>query len=268
MDSAPPARRCWMGMALLPVPAPFPWQSILDYLSVRCTPLLESVDAGMYLRHGRAEARLRGESLAIKGDAAPLARLFDLDCPVEDVRSVLRRCPHLKPRLRQLPGVRVPGCWSPFELTVRAILGQQVSVRGAHTLMRRLNERCPDFRPDQVAACDLTGLGLTTSRAATIHAVAQAPIDFTAPWPEVAAHLKELRGIGPWTLAYLGMRAGRDPDSFPHSDLGLLHAYGARDPKELLRAAERWRPFRAYAAMLLWMAPQEADSSGAPPSVS
>ncbi|WP_321476076.1 AlkA N-terminal domain-containing protein [uncultured Paludibaculum sp.] len=246
-------------MALLPVNRPFPWQTMLDYLTVRCTPCLESVEGSVYRRHGLSAVSLEAGGLLVDGDPGPVARMFDIECPVDDVKRVLQRCPVLKPRLRALPGVRVPGCWSPFELTVRAILGQQVSVRGAHTLMRRLNERCPDFTPAQVAECDLRGVGLTNSRAATIRGVAEKDIDFTREWAEVAAHLLSVRGIGPWTVSYLGMRVGRDPDSFPQTDLGLLHAFGTKDPKELLRAAERWRPFRAYAAMLLWMTPQEAD---------
>ncbi|MBN9663794.1 MAG: DNA-3-methyladenine glycosylase 2 family protein [Acidobacteria bacterium] len=247
-------------MHLIPVTSPLPWATMLDYLAVRCTPCLEAVDGGVYRRHGLAEVRFLDGALAVEGESAPVARLFDSACPVSEVRRVLGRDPLLKARLKRLPGVRVPGCWSPFELAVRAILGQQVSVRGAHTLMRRLNERCPAFTPAQVAECDLRSIGLTNSRTATIRALAESGIDFQAEWPEVAGQLLSIRGIGPWTVSYLGMRVGRDPDAFPQSDLGLLHAFGTKDPRELLRASERWRPFRAYAAMLLWMTPQEADS--------
>ncbi len=246
-------------MHVIPVTLPFPWATMLDYLVVRCTPCLEAVEGGLYRRRGRAVVRLAEGGLAVEGETAPVARLFDCACLVGDVRRVLGRDPLLKARLKRLPGVRVPGCWDPFELAVRAILGQQVSVRGAHTLMRRLNERCPEFTPAQVAECDLRSIGLTNSRTGTIRALAESGIDFTGDWAEVAGQLLSIRGIGPWTVSYLGMRVGRDPDSFPQSDLGLLHAFGTRDPKELLRAAERWRPFRAYAAMLLWMTPQEAD---------
>ncbi|MGC4050456.1 MAG: hypothetical protein QM757_13850 [Paludibaculum sp.] len=244
---------------MIPVTMPFPWATMLDYLAVRCTPCMEAVTDGVYRRHGQATVSLVDGGLAVEGDPSPVARLFDIHCPVDEVKRVLGRDPRLKARLKRLPGVRVPGCWSPFELAVRAILGQQVSVRGAHTLMRRLNERCPGFTPVEVAECDLRSIGLTNSRTDTIRALAESAIDFRQEWPSVAAQLLSIRGIGPWTVSYLGMRVGRDPDSFPQSDLGLLHAYGTKDPRELLRAAERWRPFRAYAAMLLWMVPQEAD---------
>ncbi|MGJ5815498.1 DNA-3-methyladenine glycosylase family protein [Paludibaculum fermentans] len=246
-------------MHVIPVTKPFPWATMLDYLAVRCTPGLEAVEGGVYQRHGRAVVRLTEGGLAVEGEPAPVERLFDCECPVNEVKRVLGRDPLLKGRLKRLPGVRVPGCWSPFELAVRAILGQQVSVRGAHTLMRRLNERCPEFSPAQVAECDLRSIGLTNSRTATIRALAESGIDLGGEWAAVAPQLLAIRGIGPWTVSYLGMRVGRDADSFPQSDLGLLHAYGTKDPRELLKAAERWRPFRAYAAMLLWMAPQEAD---------
>lgn len=259
MDRFTPGQGSWKGMHLIPVTRPISWATMLDYLAVRCTPCLEAVEGGVYQRHGRAVVRLGDEGLAVEGEPEPIARLFDTACPVDEIKRALGRDPLLKARLSRLPGVRVPGCWSPFELAVRAILGQQVSVRGAHTLMRRLNERCPDFTPAQVAECDLRSIGLTNSRTATIRALAESGVDFQNPWPEVAQQLLAIRGIGPWTVSYLGMRVGRDPDSFPQSDLGLLHAFGTKDPRELLRAAERWRPFRAYAAMLLWMTPQEAD---------
>ena len=87
------------------------------------------------------------------------------------------------------------------------------------------------------------------------------------PWDESAERLLAIPGIGPWTVTYLRMRVGRDPDAFPHTDLGLLRAMGTRNPGELLRSAERWRPYRSYAAMTLWMSPQEADSLPKQPAV-
>jgi 3-methyladenine DNA glycosylase/8-oxoguanine DNA glycosylase len=130
--------------------------------------------------------------------------------------------------------------------------------------MGRLNRLCPTFTPEEVVNCDLSTIGLTRQREATLRAVAALAASRelqlgAQPWEDSAARLLAVPGIGPWTVTYLSMRVGRDADAFPHTDLGLLRAIVTRDPKELLRRAERWRPFRAYAAMTLWMCPQEAD---------
>jgi 3-methyladenine DNA glycosylase/8-oxoguanine DNA glycosylase len=138
------------------------------------------------------------------------------------------------------------------------ILGQQVSVKAAHTLMGRLASRCPGLEAGQVAASDLSTLGLPARRLQTLRLfaerVAAGAIRFDGrPWDEVAGGLVEVPGFGPWTLQYLAIRLGRDRDAFPEQDLGLMRATGAKSPRELLRLADAWRPYRAYAAMCLWM---------------
>jgi 3-methyladenine DNA glycosylase/8-oxoguanine DNA glycosylase len=246
---------------------PFPWVEMVDYLSTRRTPELETFEAGRYARQtdaGLVTVVRKGVALHVDGPAerARVARMFDVERDFNDVQRTLG------PAARW----RVPGCWEPFELCVRVVLGQQVSVAGAHTLMGRLNRLCPLFTPEQVVNCDLAGIGLTRQREATVRAVAAAAAAGqlrlgAQPWDESADRLLAIPGIGPWTVTYLRMRVGRDPDAFPHTDLGLLRAMGTRDAKELLRASEHWRPYRAYAAMTLWMSPQEADSLPKQPAV-
>jgi len=138
------------------------------------------------------------------------------------------------------------------------ILGQQVSVKAAHTLMGRLVARCPGLEAGQLAAADLSTLGLPGRRFETLRLFAErvsaGEIRLDGrPWDEVAGQLAEVPGFGPWTLQYLAIRLGRDADAFPEQDLGLMRATGAKSPRELLRLAEAWRPYRAYAAMYLWM---------------
>jgi AraC family transcriptional regulator of adaptative response / DNA-3-methyladenine glycosylase II len=182
--------------------------------------------------------------------------------------------------LKKNSGVRVPGSWDGFELTVRAILGQQISVSGATTLAGRIADRYGEHidvkidgiedapnrlfpEPKKLVRARLESLGIIASRAQTIRSVARAVVDGTLGFD--AAHdpdrfrdtLKAIKGIGDWTAQYVAMRALKDPDAFPASDLGLLRAFDrpgqARlKPAELATRAEGWRPWRAYAALLLW----------------
>ena len=189
-----------------------------------------------------------------------------------------------RPLLLQSPGLRPPGCWNGFELAVRAILGQQVTVKGATTLTGRLVEKfgkalhaaspgrltsrsaagdTPGLThifpvPEAIAEADVASIGLPAARAESIRAIARAVaanrISFTGVVDavEFRRQLCELPGIGPWTAEYVAMRALRDPDAFPSSDLGLLKAAAIESPRELEARAEPWRPWRAYAAMCLW----------------
>jgi 3-methyladenine DNA glycosylase/8-oxoguanine DNA glycosylase len=251
----------------VPVQSPYPWRSILDYLAPRSTPGAESVEAGRYVRQTSAGAvtveydpaalvlRCAGEKVTLPR----IERLFDAGHDPRAVNRALRGSPLLGPKLRALPGVRAPGCWEPFELCLRVILGQQVSVKAAHTLMGRLTARCPGLDPGQVAEADLATLGLPGARLRTVRTFAERVAAGTIrlegqSWDETAGQLKESPGFGPWTLQYLAIRLGRDSDAFPETDLGLLRAAGAQTPRELLRMADQWRPWRGYAAMCLWMA--------------
>jgi AraC family transcriptional regulator of adaptative response / DNA-3-methyladenine glycosylase II len=154
--------------------------------------------------------------------------------------------------------LRLPGCWDPFELAVRAILGQQVTVRGASTLAARLVAQFGPPKPEVLASADLTSIGLTKARAVSLRSLAGAVaegslrLDGSAPAAEVMTRLCELPGIGSWTANYIAMRALGDPDAFPSSDLGLLKAAGVSSPRRLEEMAEAWRPWRSYAALYLW----------------
>jgi 3-methyladenine DNA glycosylase/8-oxoguanine DNA glycosylase len=152
----------------------------------------------------------------------------------------------------------VPGCWDGFELAVRAMLGQQVTVKGATTLAGRLVERFGLTQAEILADANLTVIGIPKARAESIcgfaRAVADGQIRFdgSVSSQEMIGRMCELRGIGPWTANYIAMRAWGDPDAFPASDLGLLKAAGLSSERKLAEIAEAWRPWRSYAAMYLW----------------
>ena len=197
-------------------------------------------------------------------------RLFDLRADPAEIAARLAQDPALAPRVARRPGLRLPGAWDGFELAVRAILGQQVSVKGATTLAGRLvlafgapidaarglTHVFP--RAETLAGVDCAAVGLPAARAEAIRrlavAVARCELVFGAvadPNRFVEDFMK-LPGIGEWTAQYVAMRALGEPDAFPSADLGLLRGAGVAKPKELEARAEAWRPWRAYAAMHLW----------------
>jgi AraC family transcriptional regulator of adaptative response / DNA-3-methyladenine glycosylase II len=214
---------------------------------------------------------------------ARLRRVFDLDTDIVAIDEHLASEPALRRQIRERPGLRVPGAWDPFELAVRAVLGQQVSVRAARTFAGRLvaahgtparihGDRAPlgdaDAphllfpEPKVLAVADLSTVGLTRARAATLRSLAEAVaadpgrLRPRSTLEETVASLAELPGLGPWTAQYIAMRALREPDAFPTADIGLLRAMaenGVRPtPSALAKRAEAWRPWRAYAALRLW----------------
>jgi 3-methyladenine DNA glycosylase/8-oxoguanine DNA glycosylase len=253
----------------LAVRPPFPWPHLLDYFAHRLIPQFERIENDCYVR------RVGARTVTVAYDAARsrlevaadgrvrtqqvldnVARLLDIDHDAQRIQRVLRRSPVLKRRIASVPGMRPLGAWSPFELCVRTILGQQVTVAAAGTLMRRLVERCGSVTPECVAEANFASIGMPGKRVETVRtfarAVADGRVDFERPWPEVEAALKELPGFGPWTRAYLAIRLGRDPDAFPETDLGLIRAAQVESPAQLLVLADAWRPYRAYAATYLW----------------
>lgn len=249
---------------------PFPWAALLGYLGARLIPGAERiVDDGYERRHNGTTVRVTYHAwencLRITADEAVCGdeimmratRLFD---PGQDTRAAdreLRACPILKPRVERVPGVRPLGCWCPFELCVRTVVGQQVSVAAATTLMRRLAERCGELSPVALYAADLDAIGMPSRRVATLRRLAQAVATGElaleqADWAAIDAGLSRLPGIGPWTRAYLAIRLGRQPDVLPETDLGLLRQAGAASPAALQALSQRWRPYRAHAATYLW----------------
>lgn len=288
----------------LPFRPPFDWEALVGYLGFRAIPGVETIHEGTYARsirlddavgivqvsrqpeenHLIAELRLSGPASIIRVSDR-LKRIFDLSADPERIAAQLRRDPTLRGRVRAHPGLRVPGAWDGFELGVRAILGQQVSVRGATTLAGRIaevyGEQLPGLPaglavdgpaptrvfPDAAALVDLdpAEVGLTRARAAAIASLARAVVagdvdlDASKGLDEAVARLCELPGIGDWTAQYIAMRALREPDAFPAGDLGLRKAIGggeAAPARDVASRAEAWRPWRAYAALHLWTAPE------------
>lgn len=272
--------------------SPYPWPPLLAFLGARAIPGVEEVAGGQYRRTvaidgglgsiavraspggGHLLATIRVPRVAALPEVVGrLRRLFDLDADVQAIGAQLARDPLLAPLVAARPGLRVPGAWDPFELAVRAILGQQVSVAAARTMAGRIaaayGQRAPAGGvafpgPERLADARLGRLGLTRARAAAVRALASAAaadpslLEGRGDLEQTVARLAELPGIGRWTAHYVAMRAMREPDAFPDSDLGLSRAAARRglqpSPASLSRRAEAWRPWRAYAAMYLWTA--------------
>ena len=267
---------------------PFVWDALLGFLALRAIPGVERVERFPYERSIRvgdgwgairvspSKRRARRLELHVRVFGAPLRaadvtaitsrarRLFDLDADPEAIAATLSRDPEMAARVQATPGMRVPGAWDPLEIAVRAILGQQVSVKGATTLAGRLvaryGERPPELdgfslfpRAQALDVDDLASIGLPGARARSIRAVAHAAA--TGALPERPVDLVALPGVGPWTAAYVAMRSG-DADAFPASDLVLARRLGG-SPREAARRAEIFRPYRAYAALHVWSSGRE-----------
>ena len=209
---------------------------------------------------------------------ARLRRVFDLAADPLPISAHLATDPVLAPLVAKRPGLRVPGAWDGFELAIRAVLGQQITVPAAVRLAGRLVAAhgepmtVPDRglthifpRPEALAVADLTALGMPRSRAVTLSAVAAAVMTDSDLFganrglDESVQRLRSIRGVGEWTAQYIALRQLREPDAFPAADVGLMRALAndqGRRPAadELLARAEKWRPWRAYAAQHLWAA--------------
>lgn len=268
---------------------PYHWRRILEFLAAHATPGVEAVDQRGYRRtislngcHGYFEVSLAEErdALAVRvqiADPRTLYRIverirgmFDLNADWAAIAQSLGTDPQLTSRIGAEPGLRVPGCWNGFELTTRAILGQQISAKAANALAGKivisfgqpisgadnLTHLFPT--PEILADARLEDLGLTKNRATTIRALAHAvwhgQISFERIIDSDAflSQLCEIPGIDRWTAQYVGMRALGDPDAFPTGELGLLRALGLKTSDELEKRAEAWRPWRSYASMYLW----------------
>ena len=236
---------------------------MLAFLEQRAVPGVEEVAGGVYRRS------VRGRVLDLSPDApTPESRaVFDLDRDMRPVVARLGTDPFLAPLVRAAPDRRVPGTVDPHELAFRAVLGQQVSVAGARTLAARLTQEYgePVAEPrgtvthgfptaEALAAADPERLPMPRSRGRALvglaRALAAGDVDLDGDPAEAREALLALPGIGPWTVEYVAMRALRDPDAFPASDLGIKHALDKLDAT--VEAAENWRPYRAYAVPHLW----------------
>ncbi len=249
---------------------PYNWASIIGFLGPRAIPGVETVTLEQYRRSialdGQSgfisvrpvfakhhlELRIEfPEPAALFRIVERVRNIFDLRADPTDVDEHLRRDPRLNNAVQARAGMRVPGCWDGFEIGVRAILGQQVSVKGATTMAGRL---VTDFgrgnfpTPDSLADADLTRIGLTKARANSIRELASAvtlkqiAFDASLGLEAFEEAMTKLPGIGPWTAQYIAMRIG-EPDAFPSGDLYL---------RGFAKESEAWRPWRAYAAMYIW----------------
>ncbi len=268
---------------------PYHWQGMLDFLAARATPGVEAVEDGKYRRTFSLSGRDGYFEVALaEGRDALLLRIafsdpqllffivervrsmFDLNADWAAIVQHLKSDPALRAKVEADPGIRVPGCWNGFELAVRAILGQQITVKGATTMAGRMaNCFGKPFggvsglthifpTPEVLASAPLGKIGLTGKRIETIQALARAvrsgKIRFEggASSEPILNRLIEIAGIGKWTTQYIAMRALGEPDAFPSSDLGLLHAMALDNSRDLEFRAEAWKPWRAYATMYLW----------------
>jgi AraC family transcriptional regulator of adaptative response / DNA-3-methyladenine glycosylase II len=283
---------------LLPYAPPYDWTAMIEFLAVRAIAGVEEVEASCYRRtvaldgrRGTIEvapapgqdalaATIRFPDLtALPAIVARIRRVFDLSADVRAIGAQLAKDDGLRRRVAARPGLRVPGAWDGFEMAVRAILGQQITVVAARRLAARLvaahGDRFGDDHealsttfptPARLAEVDLARLGMPRARAAAISALAvMAAADAKLFHPaqdldSAVARMRALPGIGEWTAQYIALRALREPDAFPAADIGLLRAMAEADgtrptPAALLARAEAWRPWRAYAAQHLWTAP-------------
>src|SRR6202012_991353 len=278
---------------------PFAWNSLLAYLQLRGIPGVEMANDTHYRRtvsigefNGWIAVSLHKGGTALNLELSPsltpvigavIARvkhLFDLGSLPDAVSDLLRKDPLLAPTVRRLPGLRVAGAFDGFELAVRTVLGQQVSVKGATTIAGRwaqafgepiatpfssLNRLSPNAeRMSAVAAGDVAALGMVGARAHCLVGLAKAVsqrkimLAFASNVEEQIEALMSLPGIGHWTANYIAMRALHWPDAFPTGDLVLMRA-AKSNQRQLQQRSEAWRPWRAYAAHYLW------QSSGVTP---
>ncbi|WP_313621147.1 AlkA N-terminal domain-containing protein [Achromobacter sp.] len=275
---------------------PYDWDGMLAFLRLRAIPGVEQVADDTYARticldgvQGTVTVqRGTGDALqatvrfprlqALPSIIARLRRVFDLASDPAAIAAQFSGDPVMSALMQSRPGLRVPGAWDGFELAMRAVLGQQITVVAAIRLAGKLvaAHGAPMEQPDgalthvfplpqAVAAAELASLGMPRSRAATLSAVAAAAVadkhlfDAAGGLEDAVRRLRTIRGVGEWTAQYIALRQLREPDAFPHADIGLIRALErlesrAYTPAQLLVRSESWRPWRAYAAQHLWAA--------------
>ncbi len=302
-DGSPTSETTNTVTILLPYRPPFDWPLMLSFFRFRQISNIEKVSETEYCRnfilencHGWFKVSQSADKENYKTKHAleltvsmndfsylnqvitRVRKMFDLDADMSLIHQHLSSHSVLNKVISQYPGLRLPGCWNIFEFSIRAILGQQISVKAATTLAQRIAEKygCDLEQaqspyaemtkhfptPEQLKQVDYSGIGLTQSRLATLHRW----VDFYLATPNVFEKsenietlektLTQLKGIGPWTVNYIAMRGLSDPDAFPSADLGIIKALTENDErpnnKTILATAQQWRPWRAYAAIFLW----------------
>jgi AraC family transcriptional regulator of adaptative response / DNA-3-methyladenine glycosylase II len=288
---------------------PYDWDSVLEFLKARAIPGVELVDGLRYRRTIQVDGKTGLVDVSHLESRSALAlevrfpdprallfivervrRVFDLGADPAVIAEHLRADPLLRLPLMKHPGVRTPGAWDGFELAVRAILGQQISVRAATTIAGRIASKfgspiangpgpARDARdnfdnldrlfptPVQLMSAAVERAGVMPARAETIRCLARKVAAGTITLSScldgrtTVAALRTVPGIGDWTAEYIAMRAFGEPDAFPSGDLVLRRAAGGCTARELERKSDAWRPWRAYAVMLLWRRAAEIDDA-------
>lgn len=284
---------------LLAYRPPYDWAAMLGFLAARAIVGMETVVDGVYSRsiglrgvHGWFSIQPTGvdaleltlnfpDPAAVPEIVLRVRRMFDLDADLPGIHRVLGADPLMARLMAERSGLRVPGAWDGLELAIRAVLGQQITVVAAIKLAGKLlaqygaplDSPLPGLThvfPEAgvLAGADLAALGMPKSRGRTLSGVAQALLDdpllFEPGREGGVARLLALHGIGDWTAQYIALRQLREMDGFPSGDVGLINALaalegGAVTARELLLRAEVWRPFRGYAAQLLWSSLSRVD---------
>lgn len=276
----------------LPHTEPYDWEQTLDFLRYRVIPGVEEVSATSYRRTASfgnctgiiSVEKGSGSTLTVSLDKglaayqaeilARVAKQFDVDTQVAPINALLGQSDCLADAVNSHPGTRVPGAWDGFETVLRAILGQQVTVKASLTIASRVVARHSEqldmpsggltaLSPtaENLHQANLDALGLTGARIKTIHAVADAVVNrgLDLDSGEPAAYIKALialPGIGDWTAQYVAMRGLHAEDAFPAGDLILRRAATnigqTLSEKQLRDASQQWSPYRAYAVIHLW----------------
>jgi AraC family transcriptional regulator of adaptative response / DNA-3-methyladenine glycosylase II len=278
--------------------APYDWDGILQFLAARAVKGVETVADDAYLRtvalggsrgwirvtHAPEKNSLRVEFTHSLTPVLPallgrLRNLFDLSARPDLIAAHLGKDKLLKPMVKLNPGLRVPGAFDGFELAVRAILGQQVTVKAATTLVGRFTaafgEKCTPPFPELAHLCptpariarvnvsDIARLGIVSVRAGSIIAMAQAIVagrlhlEAGANPETTIAQLVAMPGIGPWTAHYMAMRILRWPDAFPKGDVAVLNNLGGVTSRQADEMSQAWRPWRSYAVLYIWRDPRQ-----------
>jgi AraC family transcriptional regulator, regulatory protein of adaptative response / DNA-3-methyladenine glycosylase II len=284
--------QCTLALSYRP---PFDFQRMLEFFELRAIPGVESVSEGVYRRTIRINETTGvisvtqsatgnvlqltvalSDSRELMSIVEKLRRMFDLDANMTAIHEVLNADDLLARSVAKHPGLRLPGTWDPLEAAIRAVVGQQVSVKGARTVLGRIAAKAgPPFAsgdyPEltrffptahELATADLKAVGTPEVRIRTIQTLAQ-EVDrerlafvVKGSLSDFIQQMIRIPGIGDWTAQYIAMRAMGEPDAFPAGDLGIIKALqnGDKRPtmKQIRERADKWSPWRAYAAMYLW----------------
>lgn len=272
---------------------PYAWQNIISFLNHRAISEMEWVEDDSYQRlitygdirgwfkakycqNNKIDVEFKlSKNSNILEFIARLKNIFDLDADPMSIESSLREDKKLEPFLNQQRGLRIPGCWDGFELAVRAVVGQKISVKAARTILGRIVKLCGEKQtldnslalkqffptPENILSADLSMIGLPSSRIDTIKIIASEVanktlvLDGTADFEDTCQKLLSIKGVGPWTVEYIAMRALKNPNSFPETDL-----YLQKKISQLQLDPQKWAPWRAYGAILLWNLPLEVKA--------